>query len=184
MAVIAGRQGICICQAPGGEEATHRGLLATRRELFPGKGTGCLQHAEARLPSAVEGGVEEALVEQRADAVERFPRVGGADGGRCFDGESGSENPQPPEEDALPLAESVVTPGDGITERALPGWRVAGTAAEERKPGRALPVDASQDGGGREVTDPRGGELDGERESIEARAQRRDRRRIALVEHE
>ena len=80
------------------------------------------QHPEPRSVP-----LQQAVVEQRRDAVER--RVAHRDGG--LEREAAAEDGQLREQGPLVGAEQVVAPGDRVAERAVPLGQVAGAAAEQ-----------------------------------------------------
>ena len=144
-----------------------RGLEPLEREL-PDR----LEHPEALLAVRIGAAAEEALVEQRRQRVE----VGAADLLGVLERGAAAEHREPGEERLLVLVEQVVAPGDRGAQR---GMALVGIAAalEEVEP---LP-DPLEQLLGAEQLHPRGGELDREREPVEAADQLVDGGRVADV---
>jgi hypothetical protein len=87
--------------------------------------------------------MEQALVDERSDAVEDVEALvlGGARGG--FQVETADEDGEPPEEPPLVGGQDVVAPGDHVAHRALSGREVSAAAREQRQP----PLQAGEQGG-------------------------------------
>ena len=69
--------------------------------------------------------------------------------------------------------EQVVAPGDRVAHRLLPGGQVARAAGQQRQP----PLQPGEQRRRREDLDARGGQLDGQRQAVQAAADLGDRRR-------
>jgi len=80
----------------------------------------------------------------------------------------------------LARVEQVITPGDGVAHGALPRRQVACPAHQQ---GQAL-VKARQQRARRQHLDPGGGELDGQRQPVQAVADRGDRGGVLRGERE
>ena len=113
-------------------------------------------------PVALVGEAQEALLDERLQGVEvGFGHLlGGLE--RAAAGEDGEAGEEP----LLLGGEQVVAPLDGGAERLLAGVGVAAALQEVEALGEAL-----EDLGGRERLRARGGELDRERERVEAHAE-------------
>ena len=131
-----------------------------------------LEHPEALLAVRIGAAADEALVEQRRQRVE----VGAADLLRVLERGAAAEHREPGEERLLVLAEQVVAPRDRGAQR---GMALVGVTAalEEVEP---LP-DPLEQLLRAEQLDPRGGELDREREAVEAADQLVDGGRVTDV---
>jgi hypothetical protein len=126
-----------------------------------------LQHAVAHAGGPVVG-EHERLVDEAADEV---GHVAGGDGARVCAHDLGrvqrrptAERRQPPEHDLFGRLEEVVAPVDQAAQRLLAGLDPAAAAGEERE----AVVEASGDVDERERAQPGRGELDGERQPVEA----------------
>ena len=165
--------------------------LAARLESIVGELADGLQHEVAGLIGRPWRSLQQALVDERRDAVEDGD--GKAEGGRraivvysssvcpsardgfgCLQGEAAGEDGQPAEEGLFVGGEQVVAPGDRVAHGALPRGQVAGAAGQQ-----AQPVgQARQEGGRGEGPHPGGGELDGQRQPVEAADDLGHRRRV------
>ena len=76
----------------------------------------------------------------------------------------------------LLVAEQVVGPGDRVAHRPLPVRQVAIAAGQDRQP----ILQSGEERLWREHADPRRGQLDGQRQPVEASADRGDRRGVFL----
>ena len=96
-------------------------LLAARRQPLQPELAHRLQHPEARLALDALLLAQQALVDQRGNAVEDIERPLRVDDrlGRLQRAAAG-EDGQAAEEDLLLRGEQVVTPGDGVAHRLLP----------------------------------------------------------------
>ena len=147
---------------------------AFERELAHG-----LEQVKARDPVLLAAG-EEALVGQRRQAVQRVDAgVRGDLGGRLL-GEAAREHAEPSEERLLVGAQEVVAPGERGAQRLLASGQVAPLAREQ---GQRL-IEARQHRLRRQDARPRGGQLDGQGEAIQAAADLRDRGVILGVDAE
>ena len=153
-------------------------LLAALPQALGGVLAEGLQHGEpaafgcALAVIVVLDGDEQALAQQRGQALgdgERQVATGVADGLGGGEREAAGEGAEAGEERLFAGREQVVAPADGIAERALAGGQVArrrGGVGGDGKPG----VDADQQRGGGEEIHAGRGQLDGERQPIEALA--------------
>ena len=113
-------------------------------------------------------GEHERLVDEAADEVGHV--AGGDDARVCADDlgrvqrRPTAERRQPPEHDLFGRLEEVVAPVDQAAQRLLAGLDPAAAAGEERE----AVVEASGDVDEREGAQPGRGELDGERQPVEA----------------
>jgi PAS domain S-box-containing protein len=117
-----------------------------------------------------------ALADRAADEVRADARVRGGDvvvrgrpllpshGLRRFQAEAADEDGEPAEEALLRSAEQVVAPGDGAAQGALARGEVARADAQGLQP----LVEQPDEGLRGESGHPRRGELDGERQAVEA----------------
>ena len=147
-------------------------LLAGRVEPLERELPDRLEHPEALLAVRIGAAADEALVEQRRQRVE----VGAADLLRVLEGGAAAEHREPREERLLFLAEQVVAPRDRRAQRGVAFVGVA-TALEKVEP---LP-DPLEELLRAEQLDPRGGELDRERQTVEAADQLAHGRRVTDV---
>ncbi len=141
-----------------------RGLLAGRRQAFDRVFADEHVPAEARLAAIGHGRLEEALVDERFEAVEQVQperpiRID--HGTRRVGTPAADEHRQPPEQDLLVRIEQVVTPADRRAQVSLALRRVP-VASRQEVERRAQAV---QDLGRREELAACGGELDGERQA-------------------
>src|SRR5207237_3440746 len=97
---------------------------------------------------------------------------------RRVEGAAAREDCEPGEEALLVRAEEVVAPVERRPERLLVLGGVAAAAGEEREP---VP-EPRQKRHGRQELRPRGGELDREREPVEAAAELGDDGRVLLAQ--
>ena len=151
-------------QAPGGESVSGRFALATGFQLLQPILAHRLQHAEARLALDSLLLAQQTLVDQRGHAGEDIERpIRTRHRLRRLDRAAAGKDRQPAEEDLLLRGEQIVAPGDGIAHRLLACRQGAGAARQERQ---AL-LQPLQQGLRREDFDPRGGQLDGQRQPVE-----------------
>ena len=130
-----------------------------------------LQHAE---PAA--DALQQALVEERAGAVER--RVADADGG--LERAAAGKDREVREQALLLGLQEVVAPGDRVAKRLVTGRFVTRSMAQEVE-SLVEPIEHLL---GRKELRPRGCELEGKREAVEARADLLDGGRVLLGEPE
>ena len=138
-------------------------------EPFAGVLAQGLQQRVAR--GAVVGGLghDERLrdqIRERVEHVEALDPVTRGDGGRGLDTERPGEHAETVEHGTVPVVEERVRPVDGRPERLVAFHRGAAAAGQEPK---AL-VEEAGDLVGRHGDDARGGELDRQRDAIEAPA--------------
>ena len=140
--------------------APPQGVLLTRSvESLPCELADRLEHPEALLAVRVGAAADEALVEQRRQRVEI--RVADRFGG--VEGAAAAEDGEPGEQLLLVVVEQVVAPGDRRAQRRVALVGVA-PALEQVEPLR----DPLEQLLGAEELDPCRGELDREREAVEA----------------
>jgi hypothetical protein len=144
-------------------------------QLFGGVLPHRLQHPVAGLPITPRHD-DERLVHQAREQVEDldlFDPVAGANLLRRIQSPTPSEHREPAKENPLPLREEVVAPVYSRPERPVTG-NGGPVAPQEAK---AI-VEPLQDLTHGEHPNPGGGELDGERQPVEPRAQIRHRRTV------
>ena len=147
---------------------------AFERELAHG-----LEQVKARDPVLLAAG-EEALVGQRRQAVQRVDAgVRGDLGGRLL-GEAAREHAEPSEERLLVGPQQIVAPGERGAQRLLAGGQIAPLAREQGQ----RSIEARQHRLRRQDARPRGGQLDGQGEAVQAAADLRDRGVILGVDAE
>ena len=113
--------------------------------------------------------LQQALVEERRELVE----VGSRDRLGGVEGEGAAKDREAAEGGLGVRVEEVVAPLDRRAQRSLPFRQIDRAARQQRQ----RLVEALQQGGGREELHPRRGELDREREVVQAPADRSDRSR-------
>ena len=165
-------------QKPPRVPRADRNLLLTCCQVFQPKLADRLQHAETRRVGHWLSS-HQARLDQRLDHVEDITpgiimRVDHGLG--RLDREPAGKDRQATKECLLLGREEGVGPGNRRAHRLLAGGEVTPTAGEQRQP----LVEAGKQGGGRQDLDPRGGQFDGERETIEPAADGSDRRGIVL----
>ena len=162
--------------------ATSRGVdLARGRELLETELPDRLQHAEARVRAGCRHGPHQALVGEGGDPGEDVERAVVTDDRlRRLERPTAAEDGQPPKEGRLVPLQQVVAPGDGVAQGALPRRGVAWSTGED---GQAA-FQPFQQGVRRQESDARRGELDGQRQPIEALADGGDGRRVVLGQRE
>src|SRR5215218_1687411 len=142
--------------------------LATRSQLFSRKLADGLQHPETRFVDRGAGFrkfVDKTLIDDARQCLDRVDGWLGGDGAdrlsplQC---PTTDEDAQPPKEHSLLWCEQVMTPGDGVAQRPLPRREVA-RAAGQRQPA----TESDQECLWREEFHPGGGQLDGERQTVE-----------------
>jgi hypothetical protein len=111
-------------------------------------------------------------VDQAAEHVEQGPGLARVGAHRLggVEGEAAAEHRQPGEERLLLAGEQVVAPVDGRAQRAVAGDGVARAGGEQAE----AVVQAGEQLLGGEQAHARGGQLDGERQPVEPRAERGD----------
>jgi hypothetical protein len=140
-----------------------------------------LQHAEPRLALAIAGRLDQAVLHQPFQTIQRIDRaLGPPHVCDSVEGHAPGEDGQPPEKRLLARGEQVVAPGDRCAQRPLPLRQVAGAAGQQRQP-RLQPLQHRLGG---EEADARGGQLDGQGEPIHAAHDLRDRAGVLRVESE
>ena len=150
---------------PGGGEAIEGELAQRLQQAQPGSCARRLTGPRVRLDLAPD----EAVVDQRLQTVEgldRQPATGRADGDGRLDGAAPGEDGQAPEQGPLVHGQQVVAPGDGRFQRLVALGQIARAAGEQGQGAG----EAGQDVLGREQAGTGGGQLDGQRQSVEAPA--------------
>ena len=115
-----------------------RWLLAGKRATAPGILPDRLQHREARLAVRAVLLPQQALVDQRRDAVEDVQAevaIRVADRLGRLERAASDEDREATEEALLLIVEQVVAPGDRVAERPLTLGQVAGAAGQQRQAG-------------------------------------------------
>ena len=165
-----------------GGVATSRGVqLARGRELLEPELPDRLQHAEARVRVGCGQGPHQTLVGEGGDAGEDIERaVLTKDRLRRLERPTATEDGQPPKERRLVPLEQVVAPGDGVAQGALPRRSIARSTGKD---GQAT-FQPFLKGVRRQESDPRRGELDGQRQPIEALADGDDGGSVLLGQRE
>ncbi len=85
---------------------------------------------------------------------------------RPFQGEAADKDGEPAKQGLLLCGEQIVAPGDGIAHRPLPGRRVQSATGQQRQP----LLQPGEQRTWREDLDPGGGQLDGQRQTVQAAA--------------
>ena len=168
------------------EEPARVALLAPARSPF-------LEPLEPVLPHGLEQPIarhavaglhgDERLVHERGDAVEdvlRLERLARADRLRRVEREAAEEHREPAQQHLLPLAEQPVAPFHRRAERAMPRQRGAAAAREQLE----CVVQPAGDLLRRQHAHARGGQLDRERDAVEATADLGHRVAVRLGERE
>jgi hypothetical protein len=164
---VGGKVGVVLGMGASGGVG-HLGLfLEPLRGVRPDR----LEHHQARLAVVAVSTPDQALVEERGDAVERIEvgsDVTGQRGGDRLDrlGQGRGKEGEEHEEALLAGLEEVVAPLDRRPERLLALGQVAGPAAEELQ----AVSEAVAESLGREEVQARRGQLDGQRQAIETPA--------------
>ena len=157
--------------------AAHRLGLRGRGQQLAGVLPDRLQHRVAGAAERILRLPYEAALDQRRQYVDRVHvRVG--DGLRAFEVPAAHEDREPAEQPLLRLAQECVAPVDRRPQRLLAAGCVERPARQERQ----APVEAFEQRARRQRANACGGQLDGERQSVEADADLRHRRRV-LVRH-
>ena len=143
-----------------------------------GVGAQGLQQPVAGLATEALVGDDEALVDESADEVEHLGGVDVAARGHDrlggFEGERSGEHAESPERGLLGFVEAVVAPVDRGGQGLLAGHHGAGAAGQQPE----AVVELGGDALGGQLPAAGGGQLDGERDAVEAVADlRRWRRR-------
>ena len=141
-----------------------------------------LEQPEARLAVGAVRLPDEALVDERGEALEHLAEVHlvAADGVGDLERAAAREDAEPREQGLLGRLEQVVAPVDRVAERALPRRQVVGAAGEQVEP----LLEPAEDRLRREQLHARGRELDREREPVEAAADPGHRGRVLVRELE
>ena len=150
-----------------------------------------LQQGEARPTVGVIVEPQQALVRQRGEHVEELDlapplprgcRVGPrrTDGLNGLQGAPANEHRQASEEALLRLVQQIVAPGDRVAKRALSLRQITGTCCQERQ----ASLEAGQQGARREQLHPRGRQLDGQGQPIQAPADLRHGTCVVIAEPE
>ena len=102
--------------------------LAVRLEPFERVLPDRLEQAEARLAVGAVGLADEALVDERREALEHLAQVRlvAADGVGDLQRAAAGEDSEPRQQSLLGRLEQVVAPVDRIAERALPRRQIVG----------------------------------------------------------
>ena len=152
--------------------------FAARLEAFERVGADRLEHREARLAVGLFLLAEHVAVDQRREARQEV--VAAADGLGGVERAAAVEDGEAREERLLVGAEQVVAPVDRRAERLLARGQVAWAAGEEVE---AL-LEPGEQRLRREQLRAGGGELDREREAVEADADLGDRGRVRVRDGE
>jgi hypothetical protein len=161
-------------QAIGGMGAFGQGLFSTDLELFQSVLANRLQHHKAGFTPAWLDLLRKTFIDHGCHAIEQIQikiASGIAHGFRAFQRASAHEHRESPEKLLLGGSQQIVAPVNGGAQRLLPLRHVARAAGQQLQPaGETCPH-----GRGRKNFDPGGCEFDGERQTIEARANFGDR---------
>ena len=155
--------------------------LAVGLELLGGVRPDRVEQPEARLAVGDLLDLDQALVDERHQAVEDVAaELGRRPADRLRRGEvaAAREDRQPVEQPPAAVVEQVVAPGDRAAERLLARGQVARAGGQDVE----LVVEPGQDRVGRQDLDPRGGQLDRQRHAVQPGADGGDRRGV-LVGH-
>ena len=153
--------------------------LAVGLEPFRGVLTDRVEEPEARLAVGGLLDLDQALVDERHQAVEDVHAdLGRRPADRFGRGEVAAtgEDRQPIEQSLAAVVEQVVAPGDRAAQRLL-------TLGQVARPGRQdveLVIEPDEDRVGAEQLDPGRGQLDRERHAVEPCADRGDGRRVLV----
>ena len=150
--------------------------LAALLRLLDGELADRLEHREPRLALDPLGLADEALLGQRRQPVEGIAALAAADALDLVEPRTADEHREASEELAVGLLEHVVAPRDRAAQGLLPSRKVARARRQQPEP-IAQPAEhrlGSQD------PDPRRGELDRQRQAVEADADLGDRRRVLV----
>ena len=126
------------------------------------------EHRETRLFGALLTADDQTLVKERLHAVQHIDTgiwCGFAYPLRSLQSEAAHENREPAEEPLLVLVQQHVAPFDRGSQGLLPSRQIPGPARQEEK---RIPFQALEHGAGRENVDTCGGELDRERNPLQA----------------
>ncbi len=170
-------------EAPGSVGTPDRRLLAARGELLQGVLADGLQHPEPGLAVGARLPMEQAPVDQRREGredVELRAVARPADRLRRLQRTAAGEDGQAAEEDPLLFGEQVVAPGDGVAQGAQPRRLVARPAGQQRQPA----LQPRQQRRRREDGAARGGQLDRQRQPVQADADGGDARGVVVSEGE
>ena len=148
--------------------------LAARHQQLVGVLAHGLEQPVARPAQRGLVGGDDRLVDEAREHVDREPR---RDRRRGLGVEGGHEHGQAPERRLLRGLEQVVAPLDRGSHRPVAGRGEPRAAAERAQPRLEIGEDLRR----RHDADPRSGELDRQRQTVESLTQRRDRRaRLAV----
>ena len=150
--------------------------LAALLRLLDGELADRLEHREPRLALHSLGLANEALLGQRRQPVEGVAALAAAHALDLVEPCTADEHREAGEELAVVLLQHVVAPRDRAAQGLLPSWKVACARRQQPEP-IAQPAEhrlGSQD------PDPSRGELDRQRQAVQADADLGDRRRILV----
>ncbi len=157
--------------------------LAVGLESFRGVFTDRVEQPEARLAVGCLLDLDQALVDERHQAVEDLHAdLGRWPADRFGRGEVAAtgEDRQPVEQSLAAIVEQVVAPGDRSAQRLLTLGQVACPGRQDVQ----LVIEPDEDRVGAEQLDPGGGQLDRERHAVEPCADRGDGRRVLVGDAE
>lgn len=149
--------------------AAHGRFVAAFGEALDGVFADHLEHGEAGFAVGAIHALEKILIHERRKAVEEVHAeiAGGiADGFGGFERAAADESGEAAEEAALGLVEEIVAPVNRVAKGLLAFGKIEGAAGEELE----AALEAIEDSGGRKNAGAGGGELDRQREAVEARA--------------
>src|SRR5215207_6324943 len=162
--------------------AATRGIEIVRIELLECKFSDRLQHAEPRLAGAAFDRSHHAAIDKGSQALQHIPvkilRWGDHSLSR-FQGATTSEYGKALQCVLLLRIEKLVTPRNGVSQRALPRREITRTVGQQREPS----IQPREDGAWRQQTHARGGELDGQREPVQSPTDLSDDLRVGVIEH-
>ncbi|HEX9133940.1 MAG TPA: hypothetical protein VF844_16735, partial [Ktedonobacteraceae bacterium] len=153
----------------------HGRLLTACCEMLAGILADRLQHAEARLSTRALLGVHQALVQELCHLLEGrslllTPHAGSsreADRLHPLQGEPTHKDREASEELLFACLQEVVAPGNGVAQRLLARGQVTGPPAEQRQTVR----EPCQQRRGSQQREACGGQLQGERQPVQALAE-------------
>src|ERR1035438_1896617 len=169
--------------AVGGMRSPRQGLLPARRQPLQTIFTNRFEHDEAGLSGGWLDLLQQALVHQRVDPLEQVePEVAFrvADRLRCLERAPPDEDRKPSEELLLRRSEKIVAPIDRAPERLLTRRQVPRAPCQQLQ----TLLQARSHGGRGKQLDSGGGKLDGEGQTIQARADLGNCDRILLGHRE
>ena len=145
---------------------THQGLLAAGDETFQAEFADRLEHEKAGFAIGLFLLPEQVFIDERGQPVEHAklpPGDGPAHAFGRFKGMSPDEHGQPAKEPLFVFRQEIVAPGDGFSERPVPGGQVACTAGQQVE----AMLQTRQDGPRREHLDAGRCQFDGQRQPVE-----------------